>query len=675
MPGVGKTQLALQYAMRASEESQYMYTFWVSAGSVEKLTRDFSKLVDLLRLPGQYALDQVTKLTMARAWLEDATAATKWLLILDNVTQETTAKILGEVLPRRNSGGRLLFTTRTATIAESCTVPGKSIMLALQPPGNDDAVAMLAAGADIGGKSTEEASYRDLELLVRSVGNLPLAIDQAASYMKGYESSTKELLNLYQSEEIMEVIEAWQRSGSDCRLTGTQVLSWENDLSRYEEESVVATFVPALNRILQTAPDALILLRILSFCDPENIPISILRQGCEALYQEDRRNISISSVVNELEAVISLFRSSIRLSKAVQEIKRLSLAVSTLEGSELTVRIHDLVQLLIRLKLIAAAERERWLEMVICIVCKAFEGIGDRRSPKNWNQCGQFISHIEFMGDFAAQYELHNATLLDASTWAAIYFDMCGLYPKAAILHKQTLDRKQTVLGKEHPDTLNSINNLALTYWKQGRWIGAEELQVGVTEKRKRVLSEEHPDTLNSINDLALTYWKQGRWIEAEELQVGVIEKRKRVLGEEHPNTLASINNLVLTYLEQGRWNEAEELQVGVVEKTKRVLAEEHPDTLNSIHNLALTYLEQGRWNEAEELQVGVTEKKKRVLGEEHPNTLTSMKNLAFIWKAQGRNVKAINLMEKCVYLRSRILGVDHPETLDSSRALTEWQK
>lgn len=64
---------------------------------------------------------------------------------------------------------------------------------------------MLAAGAELGRASTEKASYADLERLVRSVGNLPLAIDQAASYIKSYESSPKELLNLYESEEIVEV--------------------------------------------------------------------------------------------------------------------------------------------------------------------------------------------------------------------------------------------------------------------------------------------------------------------------------------------------------------------------------------------------------------------------------------------------------------------------------------
>ena len=62
MPGVGKTQLALQYAALASGRSQDTYTFWVPAGSVEKLAQDFSRLVNLLRLPGRHGSDQFTKL-------------------------------------------------------------------------------------------------------------------------------------------------------------------------------------------------------------------------------------------------------------------------------------------------------------------------------------------------------------------------------------------------------------------------------------------------------------------------------------------------------------------------------------------------------------------------------------------------------------------------------------
>jgi hypothetical protein len=71
---------------------------------------------------------------------------------------------------------------------------------------------------------------------------------------------------------------------------------------------------------------------------------------------------------------------------------------------------------------------------------------------------------------------------------------------------------------------------------------------VQVIETRKRVLREEHPSTLTSMGNLALTYRNQGRWKEAKELEVQVIETSLRVFGEEHLNTLTSMANLASTY-------------------------------------------------------------------------------------------------------------------------------
>jgi len=69
-------------------------------------------------------------------------------------------------------------------------------------------------------------------------------------------------------------------------------------------------------------------------------------------------------------------------------------------------------------------------------------------------------------------------------------------------------------------------------------------------ETSARMLGEEHPDTLTSMANLALTYRKQGRWKEAEELNMQVMETSIRVLGEEHPSTLTSMANLALIF-----WN------------------------------------------------------------------------------------------------------------------------
>ncbi|KAF2258831.1 hypothetical protein CC78DRAFT_477238, partial [Lojkania enalia] len=76
----------------------------------------------------------------------------------------------------------------------------------------------------------------------------------------------------------------------------------------------------------------------------------------------------------------------------------------------------------------------------------------------------------------------------------------------------------------------------------------AEELEVQVVETRKMVLGVEHPNTLASMTNLALTYRNQGQWAKAEELEVQAMKTMKRVFGEEHPKTLTTTSDLALTY-------------------------------------------------------------------------------------------------------------------------------
>ena len=61
---------------------------------------------------------------------------------------------------------------------------------------------------------------------------------------------------------------------------------------------------------------------------------------------------------------------------------------------------------------------------------------------------------------------------------------------------KRALEARERVLGKEHPDTLGSVNNLAALYHDQGRYGEAEPLYKRALEASERVLGKEHPDTL-----------------------------------------------------------------------------------------------------------------------------------------------------------------------------------
>ena len=96
--------------------------------------------------------------------------------------------------------------------------------------------------------------------------------------------------------------------------------------------------------------------------------------------------------------------------------------------------------------------------------------------------------------------------------------------------------------------------------YSDGRWKEAETLHVQVTNFQKTALGEEYPDTLTSINNLAVIFERQGKYEAAELLNKETLRLRKKVHGKEHPDTLISMNNLAGLFDSQGKYEAAEPL-------------------------------------------------------------------------------------------------------------------
>ncbi|OAD22723.1 repeat:Kinesin light chain, partial [Candidatus Thiomargarita nelsonii] len=71
------------------------------------------------------------------------------------------------------------------------------------------------------------------------------------------------------------------------------------------------------------------------------------------------------------------------------------------------------------------------------------------------------------------------------------------------------------------------------------------------------MLGEKHPDTLESLGNLAMIYYEFGRESDALPLSEKGYRLMKEVLGEKHPETLTSLNNLAVIYQDLGRLSDA----------------------------------------------------------------------------------------------------------------------
>ena len=245
-----------------------------------------------------------------------------------------------------------------------------------------------------------------------------------------------------------------------------------------------------------------------------------------------------------------------------------------------------------------------------------------------------------------------------------------GHYAAAEKSDRETLDVRRRVLGPGHPDTLNSMNNLAIVLVREGHYAEAEKLYRETLDVRRRTLGPEHRDTVISIDNLANLLWSEGRYAEAEKLHRETLDIRRRILGPGDPGTVNSMNNLANVLWREGNNTEAEQLYHEGLEIRRRVLGPEHPDTLISINNLANLMDHEGHFAEAEKLNRDALDIRRRVLGPEHPDTLVSMNGLAAALNDEGRYAEAEKLYRETLNIRRRVLGPEHPDTLRSMNDL-----
>ncbi len=647
MGGIGKTQLALAYCH--AYRDAYASIWWLRAETARGVspaaglathsateparTNDTLLQQDALAAcaaAGVAVPDGVAPSQVLKQWLAGQTAP--WLLVFDNADdpQALRAHLPGPgphhviITSRRPDWGGLAKTVELAT------------WTAQQGAG----FLMQRLGAGTGQADAEDLSH--------ALGGLPLALEQAASYIEATGGTVAQYLGLWH--------------GAAAELLN------KHSASTGYEHTVAATLSLAFKHL---SPAAKQLLRLCAFAAPEPLPERFFTEGFEVLPAElgaaALKPLTWNDVAGELK------RYALAQRDAIPGLDRAWLAGGEAPAgttTELALTLHRLTQQVVRGQLAEPLLDGAALLNLLARACP-----GNTQEPRHWPRLAALLPHAVWLNDTGRGAWAHGAAEVQSRTWlldrgASFLQNVLALYPQARAGFEQALAVRRSVLGDEHPDTLTSMNNLASALRAQGDLAGARTLHEQELTICRRVLGEEHPDTLTSINNLANTLRAQGDLAGARTLHQQELAVCRRVLGEQHPYTLISMSNLAHTLWAEGDLAGACTLEEEVLAVRRRVLGDDDPTTLVSMNNLAGTYWAQGNLLRACQLQEQVLAAYRRLKGEEHPDTLTLMNNLASTLRAQGDLAGARSLHEQVLAALTRVLGEAHPATLTSMNNL-----
>lgn len=612
--GVGKTQIALEYAFRCKEQSPDCSVFWIPAYEPAAFDQTLKKIGKLFQLPGIDESNANVR-ALVKEYLDNQHRG-PWLIIIDNADKDelsssaSTEMNIFKSLPS-SSKGTIIITTRSLRLAAE-TVGNKIVSIGTM--NQHDAQEVLRNHL----LPQLTLDIPNVKRLVELLGFLPLAIVQAAAYMNKNDLAVHDYIDCFNGSEN-DVIE---------------ILSEEfQDQSRYTEtkNAIATTWLISFNQIKMQEPLAIEYLSFMACLLHYSIPESILPPT--------------KSKKQFFEALGTLTGYSFLSRKTEEGYKNFDM--------------HRLVHLATRGWLRKEGRLEQSTMMAVLRLA-AIIPPGGHKGREEWSA---YLPHaVHLLQSETLPHNLDQVRVLFDNTAKCLYSN--GQYAQAESVHRRSLQLRSQYLGPKHPDTLTTMACLAEALSHLGEFGEAEKLHSETLNARKEVLGEEHPDVMVSMQYLGQVHAGQGRFHDAEKLHRDAYNLRIKVLGPDNPRTLASKSYLAETLNEQGNYEEAESMHLEVLQKRVRLQGEENPATIASRSCLGVSQLNRGKYMDAEETHRLVLGLRAAVLGPKHPHTLITRRWIADSLNLQGRFEAAFPINKEVLSIQRQLLGSRHPDTL-----------
>ena len=593
--GVGKSELALQYAAR--HRSRYPLIWWLTAKDEERLEAGLAELARNL----DHTLNLVgTKAGHAAAWAAHwLQSHGGWLLILDDVED---VDIVTQFLGRVGDQGHIIITTRRDIRWQGGVQP---LSLEALPP--DAAVTLLC---DLSGQDERQPA----EALAYEMGYLPLALEQAGAYIRQVRISIDrylQRLRRHPANALADVAE-----GGDA--SRAVALVWE----------------VTLDTIGRRSPLAVLLLQVMAYFAPDNIPRHML-----AALEPEKVDGALGTLASF--SMVTLMPETVSAHRLVQAVLRIQ-QESVPDPPRGEPRPPDLAAALLR----AACPR------------------GNIQSqPSMWPRWRELVPHIESLAaavpDQTAPEPL--AELLAAS---AAFSWVQGQPSIALPLEERALSISEAKLGPDDPVVATRLNNLAQTLTSLARHTEALTFQQRALIITEKSVSPDDPLIATRLNNLAATLTTLDRHGEALPLQQRALAITESRLGPDHADTALRLDNLAWTLAALSRYEDALALRLRALAITEARRGADHLSTGLRLHNLGSTLADMGRHRDALPLRRRALTITEASLEPSHPTIAVVLDNLAETLTALGQIEEAIDLQRRAVGIVEARFGPDHPTAL-----------
>ncbi len=636
--GVGKTQVALEYAHRF--RADYDIIWWMDCGQAQYVDASLADLGQQLReqfgvsVPEEGGVTEVCRQVLRT--LSEGLPDKRWLLIYDNAED---IEQLTPLLP--GGGGHVLITSQN----EQWQDIGTSMEVEKFQPG--ESVSHLR-------RRLHGITEADAHRIASVLQDIPLGVAAAGALLAVTGMSVDEYLERLERQETP----AYPPGHPLGAYPPGVAKAWNLSLDELETRSAAAAG----------------LLGICSVMAPE-------------VSQDLINSQDMAETLRALDPTISEQAMIARLTRHID-----LLALIKVDNNRRQIQVHRVMQALVSDRM--SDEEKAAARRAVHRMLVDAKPEGDVDDPQTWRRYRAIWPHLrpsEAMWSADTRVRqlliervryLRQRDDLERGKRRAVEIQAAWRSMLSGIPDPELPGSERMVTGKPDPETAESLPrqllrlrfNLANILRDLAEFDEARKVDQEVLEGQLELLGPDHVHTLQTRGSLAADMRALGDYQAALDLDEVTYESSRELFGEEFRGTLRASSNLALSYLMTGRFRQALAQDRQTLERRASVLGPTNPSTFNSGFAVTRDLLEAGRYGEAASRMEAVWGQCRETLGDNDRITLNARLLLGVALRCAGRPETAVGHIEWARVGLTRGFGRDSTDALAArlSQALNQ---